>query len=677
MAARAGQGVDPWDTPCEVTPVIGGFAAMTAIRQAFKDAIDDAKASAQAPGQRGHVYISGWRLNAQRDLSDNVRAWRKPYPDVPEDETALGMLFRLMQAGVRIRVMVWLPTFIQAEGAGHAHIEDHYFSARAIAAESARLDAQWSLTDPIGIMALDARTAEGSVAGSHHQKAIVIRGLAGRDVAFCGGVDLAFTRRDAPEAAPVTGLAGTPRAGYNAGDWQSGTGIPPWPDPDDPADIPWPRDAGVTLYTSFSGLETPTHVQAPDLPATEKEDGTGKDVYGAFNQLWHDQHLILKGPIVRTLEDQFAERWSDSANLYDLSDPGNTFGGQVIFSSAKAISGGDIVALPGSQSAAAAPAGSTAAVQMWRTIPWRDARTRPPFERAEFTVMAGVSYAVSKAEHLIWIFDQYFWSVQLARQLNAQLEANSDLRVIVILPPFADTKPAIIHEARKRALGELTAGVRGKVAVYYLWDRRGSGRGVYVHAKVQTYDGGLLVCGSANMNRRSFLCDSEIACAVADEPTVASHQQALWNLLFNEVPGTLGQWPAPDFTAAGSGQLFFTAFTAAAANGNSGLRPDQWESDPPTLVNTAVLPRGSLFAGPAISHLFDPTSVDPRPLERNVDFRDAQGQLQSRPARLDDVVTRIEKTVSKGGGKRMPNRRQSSELRDIFSEPADFQDFAL
>ena len=434
----------------------------------------------------------------------------------------------------------------------------------------------------------------------------------------------------------------------------------------------------MTVYTSFSGLEMPTHVQEPDLPATE--EGTHKDIYGPVNQLWHDQHLILRGPIVQTLEDQFAERWKDSANVYDLSSPGNTFGGQVIFSSPRAISGGDIVTLPPSQPAAAAPAGSTAAVQMWRTIPWRDARTRPPFQRAEFTVMAGVSHAVAEAEHLIWIFDQYFWSVPLARQLNAQLQRTDrpDLRLIVILPPFADSNPAIIHEARKRALDELVANVRGKVAVYNLWKPTGlRGPGVYVHAKVQMYDGGLLVCGSANMNRRSFLCDSEIACAVADEPTVAAHQHALWDMLFDAVPGTLGQWPAPDFTAAGSGQLFFTAFTAAAANGNARLKPDPWESASPTLANGVVLPRGSLLAGPAIGHLFDPTSVDPRPLERQVDFRDAQGQLQSRPARLDDVVARIEKTVSKGGGKRMPNRRQSSEIRDIFSEPADFQDFAL
>ena len=324
--------------------------------------------------------------------------------------------------------------------------------------------------------------------------------------------------------------------------------------------------------------------------------------------------------------------------------------------------------------AAAPPAGASSPVQMWRTIPWRNARTGPPFQRAEFTVMAGISNAVQHSEHLIWIFDQYFWSMPLARQLNFELTHKLDLHVIVILPPYADTQPKIAHHARADALDALCKGVRGKVGVFNLWDHRGSPqRGIYCHAKVQTYDGGLLVCGSANMNRRSFLCDSELDCAVADEDVVKSHQQALWSLLFADVTSATGQWPKDVSTldASGSGEAFFTAFTAAAQDPLSYLCPDPWELGTPTLpfqpgLPTVVLPRekGDLL----LNHLVDPSSVTPHLIQRQVAEVGANGAPVRRPPRLAEVVSRLEATVSVGGEVAMPNRRQGSEFSEWLTE---------
>ena len=158
--------------------------------------------------------------------------------------------------------------------------------------------------------------------------------------------------------------------------------------------------------------------------------------------------------------------------------------------------------------------------------------------------MAGIENAVKRSSQLILMFDQYFWSRPLARLLNDRLNAVQSLHVIVILPPHADSFAPSAHHARALALDDLTAGFTKtggeyeRIAVYNLWhnaDRPPElplNRGIYVHAKAHTYDGDLLVCGSANLNRRSFLCDSEIACAVLDPAVVLAHQSALWAYLF-------------------------------------------------------------------------------------------------------------------------------------------------
>src|SRR5207253_8414289 len=142
-----------------------------------------------------------------------------------------------------------------------------------------------------------------------------------------------------------------------------------------------------------------------------------------------------EGSTVSTLEWQFAERWIDAPNfdlpgvraLEDLFKTGpftltgNAGMGMVAFSTPDAYnttgSGSllDLLTTPTSTikkladpvTITTAPGASI--VQMWRTIPMRT-RAADPFRDGEFTVMEGIAKAMNRANELIWIFDQYFWS---------------------------------------------------------------------------------------------------------------------------------------------------------------------------------------------------------------------------------------------------------------------------
>ncbi len=606
MARRAWAGAAPWDHGCMVTPMVGGFDALGAIREAFEAAIADAGAQSARgvpPGERGHVYITDWLLNGLRDLSE-TNPWRgkawdvKARPD--KDQTALGLILRMMSAGIVVRVLLWMPTSLQATQLA-AHAAEHWSMAAAVQDHNARLAAKRSSATPLGVVALDLRTAytaySPSVA-SLHQKMIVVR-VGSVNVGFCGGVDLAFTRRD---------FGGHGRAAL--GDWQSGTGSPP-------AAGGWPQQASLPPvgYPGFPYDATGEVNKRPfpeDLPSV---------AYGGFNRHWHDQHLKLEGPVVAALEDQFAERWIISpTEAQDWSADSRVY----VFDRTKSVghrnqvqltagikfnTGGQIEVVPLPETRPVDPV-SGVVVQMWRTIPMYPTRILGPFTRGEFTVMAGVAKAVAQARHLITIWDQYFWSTPLAKLLAARLNACPTLRLLIALPPYGTSNPAKELGLRRAAMQELWNDLepanRSRVLVLNMWDAA-AGVGVYVHDKVQTYDDALLVCGSANMNRRSFEDDAELDCAVLHAPTVRGHLARLY-------AGLAGQaWT--DF-----GPGWFTRYWAEFILTEDGARwCDAWFiEDPffrpndaigsPTLPNRTKIPTSSDWTKP--DWIFDPTCFD-------------------------------------------------------------------
>jgi phosphatidylserine/phosphatidylglycerophosphate/cardiolipin synthase-like enzyme len=557
-----------WDTGCTVTPLIGGFAAMDSIRSSLEAAISEA--SGQPAGQRGYVYVAGWRIDPVRDLSSGNSWTTGPWSSnssVPatNDETAIGLFLRVLQAGIKLRILVWLPDTFERI-AFQQHFQESYSLFRIIQEQSEALASSNSSEEPLGLVALDTRI--GAITGTHHQKMMVIRGAGATQVAYCGGVDLAFTRRDAPPPDSENSIA-VPQ--FNAGDWQSASTMP--------LRNTWPMQSGLT-YPEIYGSNTK---MGTDLP---------EQAYGTTDQIWHDQHLMLQGPIVATLENQFRERWIDPM-------PGDKTGSAtsdgpsalsisrncVFVSDGSAVQDGQMIPLEqldaDTIAAVQSPSSSgSSIVQMWRTIPIRKRGSSPAiYGTGEFSNLSGIANACTQASELIWIFDQYFWSLPLARLLNRLITAeNSNLCLIIILPPYPDDSQCCECYLRLNAILELTSGFQPqhyqRLEIYNLWHYK-LNQGIYCHAKVQIYDGSLLVCGSCNLNQRSLLCDSELACAVLDPEVVAAHQNNLWQLLFSSAPSS-----PISISASGSGQTFLASFqqavSAAVLAGDSFLVEDEY-----------------------------------------------------------------------------------------------------
>jgi phosphatidylserine/phosphatidylglycerophosphate/cardiolipin synthase-like enzyme len=156
-------------------------------------------------------------------------------------------------------------------------------------------------------------------------------------------------------------------------------------------------------------------------------------------------------------------------------------------------------------------------VQVLRTYPAR--RPKTPFAPdGERSIARAYLKALGRARALVYIEDQYLWGRLVAEVLATALRGSPQLRMLIVLPRHPDRDGRVSGRAARaaqwRAINHLRAAGGERVAVYDLENERGTP--IYVHAKAVTVDDVWAMVGSANLNRRSWTHDSEVACAVLD-----------------------------------------------------------------------------------------------------------------------------------------------------------------
>jgi phosphatidylserine/phosphatidylglycerophosphate/cardiolipin synthase-like enzyme len=242
--------------------------------------------------------------------------------------------------------------------------------------------------------------------------------------------------------------------------------------------------------------DTPDHDQAP---------GRTRDVFDG----WHDVHSAIRGPAVAQVWQNFTERWNDPTPAHGVPTlPGPT------------------VPEPITARAPEPPAVSTQHVQLLRTLACGPSSFLPDGEQS---VRLGYERAIERAEHYVYLEDQYLWPCTgdftrgpggLVTKLHeATLRGVKVILVLAHRNDLALTGP--YHNQMQQDVLDLLRKDRPEnVFVFDL--RNEAGTDIYVHAKVMIVDDCLAVIGSSNISRRSQTSDSELSIAVVDDDVVPS-----------------------------------------------------------------------------------------------------------------------------------------------------------
>ncbi|MBB3036507.1 phospholipase D-like domain-containing protein [Hoyosella altamirensis] len=223
---------------------------------------------------------------------------------------------------------------------------------------------------------------------------------------------------------------------------------------------------------------------------------------------WHDVQVELRGPAVVDVETIFRERWDDPAALSRLP-------WQAIPDIVRPRVPREPSVIPSFPDSP--PRRGTCDVQLLRTYPRR--KPAYPFApQGERSVARAYAKALHRARSLIYIEDQYLWSLDVARVFAHALREHPTLHMMVVVPRYLDEEGVLTIPSallgHAEALEELLSAGPDRVAVYNI--ENCSAVPVYVHAKVCVIDDVWATVGSDNFNRRSWTHDSELTAAIID-----------------------------------------------------------------------------------------------------------------------------------------------------------------
>ena len=140
--------------------------------------------------------------------------------------------------------------------------------------------------------------------------------------------------------------------------------------------------------------------------------------------------------------------------------------------------------------------------------------------------------SIDHAEHAIYIENQYLTAFSFAQRLAKRMREKPDLEVVIIAPK--ESHSWLEKQSMEAGLARFVQSfddsmIGSRIQLLYpSVGERGATTDTMVHSKVMIVDDGLLRIGSANLNNRSFVLDTE--CDVMVEATTPKHRQAILHI---------------------------------------------------------------------------------------------------------------------------------------------------
>lgn len=224
----------------------------------------------------------------------------------------------------------------------------------------------------------------------------------------------------------------------------------------------------------------------------DRKDPKGTLFLGLEDQYkpYHDVQMLVSGDVAQSLGELARKRWHYATGRR-----------------AKAVEPDHTSKLPDAWPKSIAPTFENVEVGISLTFPrFRNQKLNRGVERLYVDM-------IEKAEHFIYMENQYFTHIEIARALNKRLHEKPELRVLMVSckDPQGFMERKTMYYGRVQFKDALTEnGVADRIVLAYpISQEKNKKSQVRIHSKVMIVDDRYLRIGSSNLNYRSMTLDTE------------------------------------------------------------------------------------------------------------------------------------------------------------------------